>query len=213
MTWGMLRRLTVALVLSAILHGALLVALSGRAAHPRSASGVLHARLIDDAPSGAVPTPLPLPPNESSESKVTRSPPRALPQRKTVTRAPGREPGAPEARNARAAALAVPRDPTWYSARELDELPRPLRPIRPQMRGRSEVGAQGRVVLRLAIDESGTVTDASIVNADAQADLASWALAAGREARFRPGTKGGRIVKSRVLLELTFGPRSDRGAL
>jgi protein TonB len=81
------------------------------------------------------------------------------------------------------------------------------------MRGRSEVGAQGRVVLRLAIDESGTVTDASIVNADAQADLASWALAAGREARFRPGTKGGRIVKSRVLLELTFGPRSDRGAL
>jgi TonB family protein len=81
------------------------------------------------------------------------------------------------------------------------------------MRARSEAGAQGRVVLQLAIDESGTVTDASIVNADAQADLASWALAAGWEARFRPGTKGGRIVKSRVLLELTFGARSDRGAL
>lgn len=150
-----LRRLTVALALSALLHGALLVAPDGHLTHPVSAPATVQVRLIGEAPS---------------------------------------------------VALAVPRDPTWYSARELDELPRPLRPIRPPRTiAPAQDSAPGRVVLQLAIDETGTVTDAAIVDADPPGALAARAVAAGREARFRPGTKGGRIVKSRVLLELTFG--------
>ncbi len=102
------------------------------------------------------------------------------------------------------------RDPTWYSARELDELPRPLQPIRPPRT--ASVRAPGRVVLQLAIDERGMVIDAVVLDADAGAELAKLALAAGRDARFHPGTKGGRIVKSKVLLELTFSP-AGRGKL
>lgn len=64
-------------------------------------------------------------------------------------------------------------------------------------------------MLRLAIDETGTVIDASVLDADARSDLASPALAAARDARFRPGTKGGRIVKSKVLVELTFVPEGS----
>ena len=45
-------------------------------------------------------------------------------------------------------------------------------------------------MLQLAIDESGTVTDAAVVEAEPQGDFETRALAAAREARFRPD-KGG----------------------
>lgn len=193
-----LRRLTVALVLSAVLHGALLVAPGGHLTHSVSAPEVLQVRLIEDAPSVALAAPVAPPPTEVAGSGVARAAPKEPPVRKPTTRAPG-------TRGVSPAAPAVPRDPTWYSARELDELPRPLRPIRPpRTTAPAQGSAPGRVVLQLAIDETGTVTDAAIVDADPQGDLAARAVAAGRETRFRPGTKGGRIVKSRVLLELTF---------
>ena len=100
----------------------------------------------------------------------------------------------------------MPRDPTWHSAKQLDELPQPLDAIRPKLAQiRGEGAEQGRVVLQLLIDENGVVTDASVLEADPQGDFAARALAAGREARFRPGTKQGRTVKSRVLLELSYG--------
>jgi TonB family protein len=67
-------------------------------------------------------------------------------------------------------------------------------------------------VLQLAIDESGAVTDATVVDAEAQGGLAAQALTAVRAVRFRPGGKGGRIVKSRVLLELTFDPHHGTGS-
>jgi TonB family protein len=193
-----LRRLTVALVLSAVLHGALLVAPGGHLTHPVSAPEALQVRLIEDAPGVALTTPVAPPPTEVEGSGVARAAPKEPPVRKPTTRVP-------ETRGVSPAAPAVPRDPTWYSARELDELPRPLRPIRPpRTTAPAQDSAPGRVVLQLAIDETGTVTDAAIVDADPQGDLAAQAVAAGRETRFRPGTKGGRIVKSRVLLELTF---------
>lgn len=201
-----LRRLTVALALSALLHGALLVAPDGHLTHPVSAPATVQVRLIGEAPSVALAVPVAPAPTEVAGAGVARAAPKEPPLRKPTTRAPGRDPGAPEIRGVSPAAPAVPRDPTWYSARELDELPRPLRPIRPpRTTAPAQDSAPGRVVLQLAIDETGTVTDAAIVDADPPGALAARAVAAGREARFRPGTKGGRIVKSRVLLELTFG--------
>ena len=205
------RRLAVALVLSAVLHGAFLVSVSGRPTYPAAAPGALHARLIEDAPGvPVVVAPVPPAPIESSgpvAARTTIAPARERPPRTATARAPGKVRGALEAADASPVALAVPRDPTWYSARELDELPRPLRPIRPKLQPlRGEAQAQGRVVLRLLIDENGVVTEASVLEAEPAGDFAQRALAAGRETRFRPGSKSGRIVKSRVLLELTFGP-------
>jgi len=112
------------------------------------------------------------------------------------------------------AALPVIRDPTWYPVRQLDELPRPLQPIRPKLRDAfGDAAVQGRVVLQLLIDENGVVTDAKVVEAEPDGFLEAPALAAVRDARFRPGSKDGRVVKCRTLLELSYGPRADPGAL
>lgn len=143
---------------------------------------------------------LPVPASSASAPSGVRL---AVPrQPKATPRRAERDLAAVQSRSA--PAVAVPRDPTWYSARELDELPRPLRPIRPPRV--ASLRAQGRVVLQLAIDERGTVIDATVIGADARAELVTMALAAGRGARFHPGAKGGRIVKSKVLIELTFAP-------
>jgi len=64
---------------------------------------------------------------------------------------------------------------------------------------------QGRVVLLLLIDESGAVTEVSVVEAVPAGYFEESALAATRAARFTPGSKDGRIVKSRVLMELNYG--------
>jgi TonB family protein len=163
---------------------------------------VLHATLIEETSVVAMPA---VPLSEVFASVA----PRTLREHsgpKETAGPPDRAISPPAKRSAsRPAALAAPRDPTWYSARELDELPRPLRPIRPPHMPAARGG--GRVLLQLAIDESGAVTDARIVDADWQGDLAARVLAAGREARFRPGMKGGRIVKSKLLVELTFEPK------
>jgi len=213
-------RLAVALVFSAILHGVLLVFLCGRPAYPAPAPDSLKARLIParEAPD-VVAAPLPgkdAPPLANSRhaaGRTTTASARERPVPTATGRTPGKVRGVPDAVDASAVALTVPRDPTWYSAKQLDELPRPLHPIRPTLPHiRDEAGAQGRVVLQLLIDENGVVTEASVLEAEPADDLAASALAAGRATRFRPGSKGGRIVKSRVLLELTFG-RGDAGTL
>lgn len=150
------------------------------------------------------------PPIEASRRAAVRTTTVASRERTPRTRtdrAPDRDRGATNAEDASPVALTVPRDPTWYSAKQLDELPRPLGAIRPKLlQIRGEGTEQGRVVLQLLIDENGVVTDASVLEAEPQGDFAARALAAGREARFRPGSRSGRIVKSRVLMELSYGP-------
>ncbi|MFO1204297.1 MAG: TonB family protein [Burkholderiales bacterium] len=201
-----LRRLGLALVASAILHGILAILLSDSSRQGRVAPAALHARLTEDMPGTSVADPPPPPATgEAVTSTAARDGAGVQPQPKATTHRPDSSTSPVKRRSSAApAAATVPRDPTWYSARELDELPRPLKPIRAPRVASS--GAPGRIVLRLAIDETGTVIDASVLDADARGDLASPALAAARAARFRPGTKGGRIVKSKVLVELTFVP-------
>jgi len=204
---GLMRRpLAVALIASVGLHCVLIVAVTGPSRPPRSPAVTLQLRLIDEASDARLISPVS--PPAAVDGTPSAPAPNVTKQRPAATapaRATARERGAPPARTAAPATIAVPRDPTWYSVRELDELPRPLRPIRPPRTATAAPGQHGRVVLQLAIDESGTVIDAIVMDADAAEGLASLALAAGRDAHFRPGTKGGRIVKSKVLVELTFG--------
>ena len=107
----------------------------------------------------------------------------------------------------------IPRDPTWYSAKQLDAVPRALAPILPKYPETAPAsGVRGRVLVLLLIDETGAVTDASVVEADPEGYFEESALAAVRDARFEPGSKGGRVVRSRVLVELSYSLRRDAAA-
>ena len=94
-------------------------------------------------------------------------------------------------------------DPVYYSARDLDFYPRPAAPLELDKlaRGRSHVATNFRY--QLLIDESGKVDEISPVEGEPLSlrDELRAVLAA---ARFFPGRKDGRAVKSRVTLSIDF---------
>jgi protein TonB len=228
-----LRPLALALTLSVALHCALLFGVRVRSGHAQPPTmGEINARLIvdrEEAKQPIAPAAKHVPPSGGDVSPATPSAPNAQPR--SVRRSPSvaarlasqtptdarrsvTHERAAEVSDVTEVTLPLPRDPTWYSARQLDELPRPLRPIRPKHPDAAGEGkATGRIVLRLLIDESGTVTDVSVLEPAREGHFETSALAAVRETRFRPGSKGGRIVKSSILLELSYGAHDAADAL
>ena len=106
------------------------------------------------------------------------------------------------------------RDPTYYPAKQLDIYPQPVGQIRldyPESAASAKV--DGRLVVLLLIDEFGIVNDASIVEAQPEGYFEDAALAVFRGARFSPGQKQGRAVKSRVLLQVKYLYGQSAGAL
>ncbi|MET0218314.1 MAG: TonB family protein [Burkholderiales bacterium] len=226
-----LRRLAFALMVSVVIHSILLYGLRVR---PGGAQGppitVLSARLVAEdqelpaaAGDPAADSTVPLGIEGGSPTLPFLHRPSNSPERSASKKAV-RMPLAPTVSNVasatgvrRAAALPevavpLPRDPTWYPAKQLDELPLALVPIQPKYTESGDGSSRkGRVVVLLLIDESGTVAEASVVEAAPEGYFERSALAAAREARFQPGSKGGRIVKSRVLLELRFGLPNEVG--
>jgi protein TonB len=92
-------------------------------------------------------------------------------------------------------------DPTWYPAKQLDVHPATLYPIKPNY---PDQEVEGYVVLLLLIDEAGAVKEVSVVEAHPEGIFEESALAAFREARFAPAQKNGRVVKSRVLIRVSY---------
>ena len=106
------------------------------------------------------------------------------------------------------------RDPTYYPAKQLDVYPQPLTAIKldyPESAASARV--DGRVVVLLLIDEFGMVNEASIVEAQPEGYFEDAALAVFRAARFAPGQKQGRAVKSRVLLQVKYLYGQSAGAM
>ena len=66
-----------------------------------------------------------------------------------------------------------------------------------------EAGVQGRVIVQFVIDEEGRVVDPVAVRSPSEA-FSEAALAAVRQARFRPGRMRGEPVKVRFSLPITF---------
>ena len=101
-------------------------------------------------------------------------------------------------------------DPTWYQARQLDVFPRTLSAVRPTY---PELGTQaaleGEVTLELLIDESGQVHAADVVRAVPEGYFEAAAVSAFRAARFVPGQKDGRPVRSRVVVKVMFSPSDN----
>lgn len=205
------RRFAFALAASAAVHLFLAGILAPDA--PRSgapqAMAPIHARLeLDTGPAMARALSLP----DSDAPHATRKDKQHAPvagKRGQPASSVERTPPAQDA----TASLAVPHipDPTYYSARELDAYPRPTSPLGfdyPERAAHGSIG--GRVLVQLLIDEYGTVREVSVVEAEPAGyfeDAARSVLAA---ARFLPGMKDGRAVKSRLLLSVRFAAAGEQ---
>lgn len=180
-------RVPLALAASLMLHGAALalaerLPYGGQRPAPEWAqwgAGALHARLLQRAEEpAAAPTP-------------TVAPARAK-QAGTGTR---------DSATAVAGVISAPR---YLTIEELDERPQIRSHVEPAFPPDANAPA-GRVVLRLLIDESGTVDKAVVVDADPPGPFEAAAVEAFSPARFSPGRKNGVAVKSAITLELRFG--------
>jgi TonB family protein len=87
-----------------------------------------------------------------------------------------------------------------YPAPELrEDIPRPERVYPLAAR---DAGVQGRVRVRALVDTSGIVTETQVVRSIAELDSA--AIAWVRQVRFRPYVYGGRVVRFRVEVPVTY---------
>lgn len=199
-------RLLAACALSLLLHLTLLLGIPvNPVGGAPGAVSTVYARLAPSAPSTAagstaqapqtarVPADkTPLPADEEAKPKAAETKAGSQP---ATTPAPG-------------AGLELPllRDPAYYPADQLDVYPRPLTPIRlpyPQTAAAGRV--DGRLSLLLLIDESGVVTEVSVVAAEPAGYFEEMTRSVFRGARFSPGMRQGRAVKSRVLLQVKYG--------
>jgi protein TonB len=98
-------------------------------------------------------------------------------------------------------------DPFHYAARELDVYPQPLNRIEPTYPQTAlSGGIGGSVTLLVLIDESGRVTDVSVVDASPQDVFDESALHALAVTAYSPAQKGARAVRSRILLKIDYDP-------
>jgi protein TonB len=105
------------------------------------------------------------------------------------------------------ARISSPVDPTYYPASRLDVRPKALRVIAPEFPPDAEAAnVPGKVIVLLLIDETGKVDQALVVEAIPRDYFEESALTALRSARFEPGPKGNRPVRSRVLISINYDP-------
>ena len=114
-------------------------------------------------------------------------------------------PAEPASRPATPVAIASSVDLTYYSAHDLDELPRALReivPDYPQDADRQRIS--GTVRLKLKLEADGRVMDAEVVSSMPPGVFDDAAIKAFRAGRFAPAMKNGRPVRSLILIEVAF---------
>jgi protein TonB len=198
-------RLSVAVVLPATLHLYLIYELALRASpSPADHLSIINARLL---PEPAV-TKRPAAPAIQRERVVAVQPrvsslPEPIETPVPAAQAPPAGDRSPEPEGSTAS---LP-DSVHYAARDLDVYPQPLNRIEPVYAQTALAGKIGGwVMLLLLIDESGRVTDASVVDAfplDLFEESALRALAA---SAYSPAQKNGRAVRSRILVKLDYDP-------
>ena len=116
--------------------------------------------------------------------------------------APRARPGEPAATTA--AGAGVLPAPRYYRAAELDQRPQIRVHVEPKFPALALVPT-GRVVLRLYVNEAGEMDEVAVESADTTGDFAEAARQAFAAARYTPGIKDGRPVKSLVRIEVLFG--------
>jgi protein TonB len=122
------------------------------------------------------------------------------------------EPQSPAPSKLAAPATTVPRAPRYVPAHQLDRRPQILSHVEPHFPALALVPT-GRVVLRLYIDETGSVDAVAAESADRTGAFEAAAREAFAAARFLPGIKDGVPVKALVRLEVLFGsPHPENGS-
>lgn len=165
----------------------------------------------------AAPLPEPTPSARPAEEKVPAGPQPGIPspvadraEKPALTGdGAGGEPH-PETAFAPGASLttrqAMAPEPVFFPAADLDVLPTALDRPRPQPPLAASGGnLQGMVTLRLIIDETGAVVDASVAYANPPGVFDTAAIAAVRTMRFTPGEKEGKSVGSEIFTSVAFG--------
>jgi TonB family protein len=99
--------------------------------------------------------------------------------------------------------LGVVDGPRYFRASELDSKPFPLTAIEPAPPA-GATGKTGRVIARILINEAGGADAVRIESSAAGAVFDDAVKSAFGSARYSPGTKGGRNVKSQMLVEVVF---------
>jgi len=195
-------RLILALVLSLALHLALLLLVQVRPA-PRPLPPRLLQVTLAERPATARPV-----------AEVAVAPP-SQPPPAVAAVGPEQPPAAPSlpaplpvpAAASPLPALDVPLadDPIYYTSKQLDVHPAAALPVVPDYpEGSGGGGIEGFVTLKLLIDESGAVREVSLVDAQPPGVFEDSAVAAFRTARFLPGQRNGRPVKSQILIRVTY---------
>jgi periplasmic protein TonB len=96
-------------------------------------------------------------------------------------------------------------DPTYYTAKELDVFPQAAgAPPAFNLDTPALAAAEGYVVLNLRIEDSGLVSEVSVVESDPPGILDETAVAAFRNVRFIPAQRNGRMVKSEMRYKVEF---------
>jgi TonB family protein len=198
-------RLMGAFVASLCFHAALLALPGARpGASPQPRTTVLHATLQAASPklepssrrSFAVPSALSTP--ETLPGEPAEWPPD-----------PGISVPVPEAAAVADAGIPALRDLVHYEAKELDTYPQlraPLNPVYPQ--AALAQGTAGAVTVLVLIDETGKVTEASVIDAVPAGYYEDSARDALLQAAFWPASREGRNVRSRILVNMAFGSDS-----
>jgi protein TonB len=208
---GVVWRLLAALAASAAIHLSLLYTVRPAPPAPEPPAAVLRARLqasaapvardarVTDRSESHVQPVRRQAPDPSSEHEA------AQPVTATAVMPQADVPATPDVLPPVVAPIAV--DTTWYPARLLDVFPRPVatpQPAYPEHAGMERMG--GEVTLLMLIDETGTVHELSVVEAQPAGAFEAAAVAAYQGVRFEPARKDGRAVRSRVLVRVAFSP-------
>jgi protein TonB len=108
----------------------------------------------------------------------------------------------------------APVDPVYYSARELDVYPLPLAPLTaayPSHLLNAQVA--GNVLVSVLVNEAGTVDRVTVVAGEPPGYFEEHAHATLASARFIPGRRDGKAVRSRVTVRVDFNPAAPASAI
>lgn len=201
-------RLSVAVVLSATLHLYLIYGLALRPAHsPADRTSIINARLLPEP--AVLERPALAAPAASQANRIRHDQPQvpSLPETMETPVPSAQMPAIGDRGPEPEVSTASLPDPVHYAARELDVYPQPLNriePVYPQSALAGEIG--GSVTLLMLIDESGRVTDVSVVDASPQDVFEDSALRALAATTFSPAQKSGRAVRSRIVVKFDYDP-------
>lgn len=101
----------------------------------------------------------------------------------------------------------APLDPVYYPARELDVYPTPLVPLRfeypPHL---AHAPIAGNVLATLMVGESGAVDRVAVLTAEPAGYFEEHTRTTLASARFHPGYKAGRAVRSLITVSVEYSP-------